>query len=227
MKWSNIATMSGNHQFSAKLKKLRNTQDGRNFIFEQFPKELCQSWKTETLSAPGQNQTSASKNIINVQPLDGSNFALSTSFQSSSTSEEDSSSDSEDSDEEIINFRPANQKPNFKFEPSALGASLPSFLAALKSSNDGLAAGVPDDQKFEISDSDSDEEHIEMNLGLGVLEETSAGLDTPVSISSKRELSSDGDNDDDDDENELTPYNPIDGVSKDVASPSKKLKLLG
>lgn len=212
--------VSGQYEFSARLKHHSSTPGGQAYVYGKLPNLLCRSWKTENMSASGKIQGSGTINMLPSQSLSDPDHTLVTS--ESSSSEDESSSESEDSEDEIINFKPGNQKPTFKFEPSTLGASLPSFLAALKSSNDGLAAGVPSDQKFEISDSDDDEEHIEMNLGLGVLEHTSASADTPVSMSSKRDSPSDNDENVDD----LEPYNPDEKALDQVASPSKRLKLL-
>ncbi|KAF4631016.1 hypothetical protein G7Y89_g7123 [Cudoniella acicularis] len=96
------------------------------------------------------------------------------------------SSDSKASSEEIVNFRPTNQKPTFRFEPSSIASRLPDFLAAMKASNEELASGSAN-KKIELSDNESnDGEHIEMNLGLGVLEEvkreSSPALSSPVTL---------------------------------------------
>ena len=100
-----------------------------------------------------------------------------------------SSSSGKASDDEIINFRPANQKPSFKFEPSSIGASLPAFLATLKAANEELATGGPADSKFELSDSDSEGQHIEMNLGLGVLEQTAPADSTTTPFLTRKRKS--------------------------------------
>ena len=194
------------------MKNLSSTPNGHSFVYQQLPEELCKSWDIQTPNAvEGTSATVA----FDIPPITKPTASTSST---SSSSEAGSSSESEDSEDEIINFRPTNQKPTFKFEPSTLGASLPSFLAELKSSNDVLAAGVPNDQKFELSDSDSEEEHIEMNLGLGVLEDTSARADTPVSISKIDESSSD-------DGDDVKPFTSLDdGADED--SPAKILKLL-
>jgi hypothetical protein len=207
------------------LTELSATQEGSSYVFKRLANKLCETWEIEDSSSKGQrNSTVTSNHGIPVHttnsPHNPKHTSLTTSISPPSLSEEEeeedtTSSDSEESEDEIINFKPANQKPSFKFEPSALGASLPSFLAALKSSNDGLAGGITEDQKFELSDSDSDEPHIEMNLGLGVLEDTAVSIDTPVSISKKRRSLSD-------DEDDAQKFKPT--VEED--SPSKKLKLL-
>jgi hypothetical protein len=210
--------VSGVHEYAEYLTELSATQEGRTYIFQHVANLLSDSWETQKLSPDDQRtftvtpkpRVPAQTTIPQHSPSHQSSMTCTSSPSADSTS-----SDSEDSEDEVINFRPGDQKPSFKFEPSALGASLPSFLAALKSSNDGLAAGIPEDQKFELSNSDSDEPHIEMNLGLGVLEDTAASIDTPVSISKKRSSLSD-------DEDECKRFEPT--VQQD--SPSKKLKLL-
>ena len=73
--------------------------------------------------------------------------------------------------EDIINVKPNNQKPSFRFEPSSIASRLPGFLAQMKAANDELATGNPEQHIMELSDSDTASEHIEMNLGLGVLEQ--------------------------------------------------------
>lgn len=97
---------------------------------------------------------------------------------------------------EIINFRPFNQKPTFKFEQletSSVAKNMPGFLAQMAAANAELdadiAAGRAADRRMEINDADSDndnekgikkdedeDQYIEINLGLGVLEEKNGDL---------------------------------------------------
>lgn len=75
--------------------------------------------------------------------------------------------------EEILNFRPANQRPNIHHvETSSLISRLSAFLPTLAAANVELASGIPEESRFEL-DSNSEQvgEHIEMDLGLGVLEQ--------------------------------------------------------
>ncbi|KAH8668165.1 hypothetical protein BGZ60DRAFT_45007 [Tricladium varicosporioides] len=112
----------------------------------------------------------STKSDPHVSPPKSSSSAPSTSSSSSTES-----SDSEGSSEGIINFRPSNQKPTFRFEPSSIAAGLPGFLAAMKASNEELISGKVN-KNMELSDDDSGEgEHIEMDLSLGVLEEVKCG----------------------------------------------------
>lgn len=60
--------------------------------------------------------------------------------------------------EEVINFQPLNQKPNFKFQPSALASSLPSFLEEFKRKNEALALDENGGKGFEILDGSSVDE---------------------------------------------------------------------
>ena len=81
--------------------------------------------------------------------------------------------DSDDEEEdEIINFKPLDQKPKFNFEKSSLGERLGSFISDIKGANDELKAGLQAGHNVSMELTDSEEEHVEMNLGLGVLEET-------------------------------------------------------
>jgi hypothetical protein len=89
------------------------------------------------------------------------------------------------SPESIVNFRPLNQKPSFKFTPSSsIASKLPEFLASMKAANDALqadiAAGRLGDHLLEINDATQqergDDPYVEMNLGLGVLEETTSHI---------------------------------------------------
>lgn len=112
--------------------------------FEPTAKETV-IWANAVISAAGSNE------------LHGFNVVPSVSISASS--------------EEIINVKPNNNKPSFRFEPSSIASRLPGFLAQMKAANDELAAGNPEQHIMELSDSDTASEHIEMNLGLGVLEQ--------------------------------------------------------
>ncbi|KAG9235878.1 hypothetical protein BJ875DRAFT_254063 [Amylocarpus encephaloides] len=136
------------------------------------------------------NSREQSVEIISVHPLQQEHILPkdpSARFESATQSSNTASG------EEIINFKPTNQKPNFKFEPSPLSGSLPSFLDALRSANEQLVLGAPCDQKIELSDSDEGE-HIEIDLGLGVLEHVNPGNSSPEPqiLGLKRKASTDG-----------------------------------
>jgi hypothetical protein len=105
-------------------------------------------------------------------------------FTSTSNTSPSVLSDVEDTpstSEDVVNFRPLNQKPSFKFTPSStLSSRLPGFLASMKAANNSLQADViagKQDHILEINGVDESEKelpYIEMNLGLGVLEETAS-----------------------------------------------------
>jgi hypothetical protein len=86
----------------------------------------------------------------------------------------DGSVGGESEDEEIINVRPLNQRPNFRFEPSALSRQLPGFIAEMEAANktlkESIRSGDLDEHRLEMGE-EVEGEYIEMNLGLGVLEE--------------------------------------------------------
>jgi hypothetical protein len=111
----------------------------------------------------------------------------STSTSESSTSVSSDFEDTPNSSENIVNFRPLNQKPSFKFTPSSsLSSRLPDFLASMKAANKSLQADIiagKQDHILEINGVTKDERekerpYIEMNLGLGVLEETASHGDS-------------------------------------------------
>jgi len=87
--------------------------------------------------------------------------------------------------EEIINVKPKNQKPSFRFEPSSIASMVPDFLAEMKAANEELAAGNPEQHSIELPESDATSEYIEMNLGLGVLEQLREDSDPLVKLEQK------------------------------------------
>jgi len=62
---------------------------------------------------------------------------------------------------EIINFQPLANKPSFKFQPSTLASSLPSFLEDFKKKNEALALDAESAKGFEILDGSSEDEDSE------------------------------------------------------------------
>jgi hypothetical protein len=91
----------------------------------------------------------------------------------------------ESKSEEIINVKPKNQKPSFRFEPSSIASRFPGFLAEMKAANEELAAGDPEQHNIELPECDTTSEYIEMNLGLGVLEELHEDPESLVKLEEK------------------------------------------
>lgn len=196
-----ISTATGEFEHSARLRQIIS-QSGQQWLDEKCAKMLAYKlWfidrPTEDMSIEERQALEAYQNqreSSTFTPSDGSansdshtspaESSSSASLTASSSSADNS--DSEGSSEEIINFRPSNQKPTFRFEPSSIAAGLPAFLAAMKASNEELVSGKAD-KKMELSDDDSGEgEHIEMDLGLGVLEEVKRDS-SPILPEAKRE----------------------------------------
>lgn len=94
----------------------------------------------------------------------------------------------EDSPESVINFRPKNEKPSFKFNNSDLGDRVGSFLSEMKAANDQLEADMAAGKNHSLEVDDSDGEHIEMNLGLGVLEEKADSSEDGGEVEEKVEV---------------------------------------
>jgi hypothetical protein len=114
------------------------------------------------------------------------NITRTSTYDSSASASASTAETIPSSPESIVNFRPLNQKPSFKFTPSSsIASKLPEFLASMKAANDTLqadiAAGRLGDHLLEIDDATQQERgderpYVEMDLGLGVLEETTSHI---------------------------------------------------